>query len=95
MRYSALSEVFWEAMERFVEDKGNLLNTQREEQLWWRAEIYVNAITSSGAPLGSCVGFIDCAKIRMTKPGGHGSNQRACYSGHKRMHCLIYGPEVG
>lgn len=45
----------------------------------------------------------------MARPGGPGSNQRACYSGHKRMHCLIYqtirtpdglifslyGPEVG
>ena len=47
--------------------------------------------------------------IAMARPGGSGCNQRACYSGHKRFHYLVYqtittpdglifslyGPEVG
>lgn len=36
------------------------------------------------------IGFIDCTKIEITIPGGPGFNKRACYSGHKRFHCLIY-----
>lgn len=109
MRTSALSEIFWEAVEGFVESKGNLIRDLRENLLRERAALYSNAVSSRGAPLESCVGFIDCTKIRMTRPGGHGSMQRSCYSGHKRMHCLIYqtvttpdgiifsmyGPEVG
>lgn len=109
MRSSALSEVFWEVIESFVESKGHLICTLRESLLVERAALYADAIIAKGAPLDSCVGFIDCTKIRMTRPGGHGSLQRACYSGHKRMHCLIYqtvttpdglifylyGPEVG
>eukprot|EP00171_Calliarthron_tuberculosum_P019950 IDg19950t1 len=44
----------------------------------------------SGVPLDSCVGFIDYTKIIISRPGGHGTNQRACYSYHKHMHCLFY-----
>lgn len=54
------------------------------------AEKYADAIHSDGAPYPDCVGFIDCTKIRMMRPGGHNSVQRACYSGHKRFHCLSY-----
>lgn len=71
--------------------------------------MYAKAIHEKGAPLTNCVGFIDCTKIQMSRPGGIGANQRTCYSGHKRFHCLIYqtvttpdglmfnlyGPEVG
>lgn len=34
--------------------------------------------------------FVDCTKIQMQRPGGPACNQRACYSGHKHFHCLIY-----
>ena len=90
MRSSALSEVFWEVLERFVEVKGHLLTTLREDLLCGRAAMYGEAIKNAGAPLDSCVGFIDCTKIRMTRLGGSNRNQRACYSGHKRFHCLVY-----
>jgi hypothetical protein len=60
-------------------------------------------------PLKNCVGFIDCTKISISRPGGESANQRALYSGHKRYHCFsyqtittpdglvfhMYGPEEG
>lgn len=63
----------------------------------------------ASSPLDWCVGFIDCTEINIARPGGYGSNRRARYSVHGRMHRLIYqsittpdglilslyGPEVG
>ena len=109
MHSSALSEIFWEVIESFVQVQGHLITDLRQGLLVSRAELYADCIKAAGAPLDSCVGFMDCTKIKMTRPGGHGSIQRSCYSGHKRMHCLIYqtittpdglifslyGPEVG
>ena len=108
-RYSHLSEIFWEIVETLVENKGYLITELCEQMLQERAELYAKAIRESGAPLDSCVGFIDCTKINISRPGGSGANQRSCYSGHKRFHCLIYqtittpdglifslyGPQVG
>lgn len=79
------------------------------ELLRERAALYSSAIIREGAPLEDCVGFIDCTKVRISMPGGPNMNQRACYSGHKRFHCLsyqtlttpdglifaLYGPVVG
>ena len=90
MRSSALSEVFWEVLERFVQLRGHLITTFREGFLRNRAATYADAIKNAGAPLDSCVGFIDCTKIRMARPGGPNRNQRSCYFGHKRFHCLVY-----
>jgi len=109
MRSSALSEVFWEVVESLTSSKGHLLETFRAPLIAQRAEMYAEAIQARGAPLDNLVGFIDCTKIQMSRPGGVGANQRTCYSGHKRFHCLIYqtvttpdglmfylyGPEVG
>lgn len=104
-----LSEVFWQIL---VDCKGKfnkLLSTWRVDLLQTRARLYADCIMESGAPLPNCVGFIDGTKIFMTRPGGPNINQKACYSGHKRAHCLVYltvstpdgliaylhGPEVG
>ena len=90
MHSSALSEIFWEVIESFVQIQGHLVTYLRQGLLISRAELYADCIKATGAPLDSCVGFMDCTKIKMTRPGDHGSIQRSCYSGHKRMHCLIY-----
>ena len=72
MHAPALSEVFWEVVETFVEGKGYLLTDLREGMLADRAELYADSIKNAGAPLDSCVGFIDCTEIKMTRPGGNG-----------------------
>ena len=94
MRSSALSEVFWEVLESFYEKQGHLVLDLQEGLLARRAEMYAESIHKAGAPLDSCVGFIDCTKIQMSRPGGHSSLQRSCYSGHKRFHCLMYQTET-
>lgn len=105
---SQMSEVFWDMVKNFTDTNESLLYL-RGAFLRSRASAYANAIAEAGAPLPRCVGFIDCTKIKISRPGGHGSLQRSVYSGHKRMHCLIYqtlttpdglmfplyGPEVG
>eukprot|EP00171_Calliarthron_tuberculosum_P002822 IDg2822t1 len=105
---SQLSEVFWEMVELLNSKCANRLEL-RAPFLVSRASIYANAIKNAGAPVQDCIGFIDCTKIRMQRPGGSNTNQRACYSGHKRFHCLnyqslstpdglifaLYGPSVG
>lgn len=90
MRSSAMSEIFYEVMESLVRERGNLLENFRAEMMEERAEMYAKAIHEQGAPLSNCVGFSDCTKIAMCRPGGRGSLQRTVYSGHKRFHCLIY-----
>lgn len=52
--------------------------------------MYEKSIHEATASLGNCVGFIDCTKIQICPLDGEGSNQYACYSGHKCFHCLIY-----
>lgn len=109
MRASALCKVFYEVIESLVEEHGHLLETFRLPLLAARAETYAKSIKEQVVPLDNCVGFIDCTKIQMSRPGGRCALQRSVYSGHKRFHCLIYkaittpdgvmfymyGPEVG
>lgn len=108
MLSSKLSEVFWEIAELFYKKFKKCIEL-RTEFLQDRCQLYANAIREAGSPLHSCVGFIDCTKIRMTRPGGSNAFQKSCYSGHKRFHCFsyqslttpdgllfgLYGPVVG
>lgn len=86
---SQMSEIMWEVVEQFVDKFGYALK-MRGNFLRERAKDYAKAIHDAGSPLPNCVGFIDCTKIRMCRPGGVNAYQRAVYSGHKRIHCLIY-----
>lgn len=109
MHALALSEVFGEVVEAFVEVKGYLLLQLRETLPSERARLYAEKIHAAEAPLNRCVAIIDCTKIKMNRPKGQGSMQRSGYSGQKRFHCLIYqtvttadglifswyGPDVG
>jgi len=90
MHTSALSEVFWEVAETFYGKRKHLLTQFRSDLMYDRAELYAEANSKQGAPLENCVGFIDCSRIAICRPGGVGANQRSVYSGHKRFHCFIY-----
>lgn len=48
------------------------------------------ALCEAGAPIDTCVGFIDGTTVGINRPGGPTDNQRVVYSGHKRYHCLRY-----
>lgn len=90
MRASEIYEVFWTVVNSFVEANKHLPDTFRSSLVFRRAAMYAMAIHNAGSPLDNCVGFIDCTKIQMCRPGGPEANQRTCYSGHKRFHCLIF-----
>lgn len=62
----------------------------RKVLFYKREECYAEALSARVAVLDSCVGFIDVSKIRMCRSGGSNVMQRRVYSGHKRMHCLLY-----
>lgn len=83
MRDYVQPEIFWESVESFVDSYGGIISTLRSDLLSTRATDYPKFILDNGAPLSSCIGFIDCTKIIMVRPGGPGSNQRSCYIGHK------------
>lgn len=103
-----LSEVFWEALENMVRVRGYLILNWRADLMEHRAALYASHIHEN-APLPNCVGFMDCTKQKVARPGGHNSNQRALYTGHKRTWCLkwqsvstpdglifhLWGPEDG
>jgi len=89
MHASALSEVFWMVLEVFIATKGHLITNFRSDLVQERAVQNAEAIANKGAPRQNCVGFVDCTKIRMCRPKGS-TRQGACYSGHKRVHCLTY-----
>lgn len=57
-----------------------------------RAKGYAKSISEAGVPLDRYVEFIYCNKMRMYRPFGNYAYQRAVYSGHRCVHCLIYHP---
>ena len=65
MRASAMSEVFYEVVERLCGTHGDRLEIFQGAIMADRAELYAKAIHENGAPLDNCVGFIDCTKIQM------------------------------
>lgn len=45
------------------------------------------AIEQKGAPLSTCIGFIDGTVRQIARPV---VNQQIMYSGHKRVHCIKF-----
>lgn len=82
-----LSEIFWESLERMLSVRSHLILTWRQDSMSSRASMYAAHIHEH-SPLESCVGYIDCTKQKVSRPGGHNKNQRALYTGHKRTWCL-------
>ena len=62
----------------------------RQTLMTRRAERYASTVYAKGVELENCVGFINYTRIQMCRPGGENAMQRSVYSGHKRLHCLIY-----
>lgn len=89
MYSSKMSVIFWEQAELLNSKYGNLLEL-RILMLRERSEICATAIVDAGVTLDSCVGFIDGARIVISRPGGSYIQKRSCFSGHKRFHCLMF-----
>jgi len=79
---SSLREIFCRTVDRLMTKWGHFLTRWRGDFMAERAAVYADAVRGRGAPLRTCVGFIDDTAIHVARPGG--GLQRACYSGHKR-----------
>lgn len=55
--------------------------------VWLDPELFAKAISTKGAQLRQCWGFIDGTIRPISRPI---RNQRIMYSGHKRTHCLKF-----
>lgn len=87
---SKLSEIFWELSEWIYEHHHRLLKPFRAALMENRAPVYASKIRSAGAMLPHCIGFIDVTKIHVCRPIGDNELQQSLYSGHKRIHWLLF-----
>lgn len=55
-----------------------------------KADIHASLHSDGRCPYDFSIGYIDCRKIKMIKPGGPAVNQWSVFSGKKRFLCLIY-----
>ena len=89
---SALSDIFLEALRHahsfFSRSQDGFPSGLVES----RADLCSRKMRKKGAPLDRCVGFMDGAGIKISRPS---RGQRACRSGHKRCHALKYQSIVG
>lgn len=90
MRDYVFSEIFWGALEHFIAIQAHIIETFHGDLMLHHESINATPITNKGEPMDLCVAFMDCTTIAMQRPGGGANLQRAVYSGHKRIHCLVY-----
>lgn len=87
-RWSVLSEIFLEALERMMSRNGNRLLLEVNEELWKRrAPVYARAIREKCQALPNSMAFTDGTGIRIARPKGY-KRQTFWYIGHKRNHAL-------
>jgi hypothetical protein len=80
---AAIAEIFYEALECFLQWAAPLVSTFQTEFLRSRAEYYSSRISEKTEnATQDCVGFIDGTLVEIARP--RGMLQRATYSGHKR-----------
>lgn len=85
MRRQVMGEICWEIVASLHDTQGHLVTSCRTDIFQDPAALYANAFKERGGALDNCVGFIDGTKIQMCRHGGPDANQRANYSGHKRI----------
>jgi hypothetical protein len=85
---SALTEIFYHALELFYSKFSPLVHVWPENIVRERAAYYAKCVTERGAVLPHVVGFIDGTSLEIARPKGNA--QRATYSGHKRRNCIKF-----
>ena len=68
-------------MEQLYKEKSHLVEDFKAGLIIERCEEYATKVFESGAPLDSCVGFVDGTNVFIAQPGG--DMQREAYNGHK------------
>ena len=83
---SQRSEIFWEAIEHFLEARlGLITGVMGCSFLQRRVEMYADAVKDKTDGQHNCVGFIDGTVIGITRPTGY-ETQMVAYNGHERKH---------
>lgn len=91
LQYSHLSEIFWEVMHNFIEERAGIVLEDMNGAFWKeRFFRYAQSIKDKSMAISNCVGFIDGTVIGIARPSGDQIMQRVCYNGHKRKHGLKY-----
>jgi hypothetical protein len=72
---SALSEIFYHALELFYSEFGSVLETWPDSLVTLRAREYAKCVENKGSPLDSVVSFLDGTGIEIARP--RGTSQRA------------------
>ena len=63
------------------------INVWNRPSLTNRFQQFADAVHRKGAPLRNCVGFVDGTVRPLCRPTYF---QRACYSGHKKVHAIKF-----
>lgn len=89
---SHLFEIFWEAVQKALDERGHLLHTSVLPSLFFknRLQLYADATYAKGGALKTCVGLIDGTLIGISRSGGGYMQQLVAYNGHKKKHALKF-----
>lgn len=94
MSSQAMSEMFWQVLDDCTPMYESPFETMGINLLQQWARIHPDWISSNGPPSPNFIGFVNGTIIFMSRLGRPSLNQRSCYSGHKRRHCLVYLPVI-
>ena len=83
-----LDEICCEGLDYLHQRFGSLVQTYRDEFIQNRAVLYADCNHKAGAPLESCVGFINATNILISRR--RRTAQRPTYGGHKRRNALKF-----
>ncbi|XP_077548309.1 uncharacterized protein LOC144161524 [Haemaphysalis longicornis] len=86
LHYSVMSSVTSKVLKHIVGTFGHLLK-DCNNHTWLSPSALAYAVQRKGAPLTNCWAFIDGTGRLICRPK---RNQKAYFSGHKRVHCLKY-----
>lgn len=88
---SQLSEIFWDGIVSFVDDRKLLLSGPiPSSYISPKAADMALAIQQVTNALPNCIGFVDGSLYQISRPGGPNLLQNVCYNGHKRHHGIKF-----
>lgn len=84
-----MRKVFWKVLKNFYKTEQSVL------KFWYgllqrRARIYAESIFALGYTTEKCVGSLECTKIQIWRPEGHGTLKRSLHFGYEKFYLLIF-----
>lgn len=89
LQYSNLSEIFWEVMDKCIEERSRLVLEDADGAFWkQRLFSYAQSIKEKSMEIRNCVGYIYGIFIRTIRPTDCPIMERVFYIERKRTHSL-------